>query len=118
MFTGRRDGLTSDKQTVDVPSPSISWEEAMAYFKSRGLSVIDMATLLGQSPFSPKKSLNSVRYGFSCGSIFFPVRFRFYYGLLECEKSKTESVYLLFQFDFQISYFDLVLVWIESVELN
>jgi peroxidase len=51
VFTGRRDGLTSDKQTVDLPSPSISWDQAMSYFKSRGLNVLDMATLLGQSPF-------------------------------------------------------------------
>ncbi|CAN6836159.1 unnamed protein product [Brassica oleracea] len=47
VFTGRRDGLTSDKQTVDLPSPSISWDASMAYFKSRGLNVLDMATLLG-----------------------------------------------------------------------
>ncbi|XP_010508422.1 PREDICTED: probable peroxidase 26 [Camelina sativa] len=47
VFTGRRDGLTSDKQNVDLPSPSISWDQAMDYFKSRGLSVLDMATLLG-----------------------------------------------------------------------
>ncbi|CAA7050475.1 unnamed protein product [Microthlaspi erraticum] len=47
VFTGRRDGFTSDKQTVDLPLPSISWNQAMAYFKSRGLNVLDMATLLG-----------------------------------------------------------------------
>ncbi|KFK37178.1 hypothetical protein AALP_AA4G224100 [Arabis alpina] len=47
VFTGRRDGLMSDRRTVDLPLPSISWEEAMAYFQSRGLSVLDMATLLG-----------------------------------------------------------------------
>ncbi|KAE8695548.1 putative peroxidase 61 [Hibiscus syriacus] len=46
-FTGRRDGLTSTKASVDLPSPSISWEASLAYFKSKGLDVLDMATLLG-----------------------------------------------------------------------
>ncbi|KAI4324336.1 hypothetical protein L6164_023883 [Bauhinia variegata] len=47
VFTGRRDGFKSDAASVDLPSPSISWEDALAYFKSRGLDVLDMTTLLG-----------------------------------------------------------------------
>ncbi|KAJ4846694.1 putative peroxidase 61 [Turnera subulata] len=47
VFTGRRDGMTSTAASVDLPSPSVSWEEALAYFKSKGLDVLDMTTLLG-----------------------------------------------------------------------
>ncbi|KAJ6908651.1 hypothetical protein NC651_018901 [Populus alba x Populus x berolinensis] len=47
VFTGRRDGVSSKAATVDLPSPSISGEEALAYFKSRGLDVLDLGTLLG-----------------------------------------------------------------------
>ncbi|KAE8665111.1 putative peroxidase 61 [Hibiscus syriacus] len=47
VFTGRRDGLKSTKASVDLPSPSISWEASLAYFKSKGLDVLDMTTLLG-----------------------------------------------------------------------
>ncbi|CAN0923034.1 Probable peroxidase 61 [Linum grandiflorum] len=47
VFTGRRDGMSSTASSVDLPSASISGEAALAYFKSRGLDVLDMATLLG-----------------------------------------------------------------------
>ncbi|KAM1050145.1 hypothetical protein ACFX13_032663 [Malus domestica] len=47
VLTGRRDGLTSTRSSVDLPSPSITWEDALKYFDSRGLNVLDMATLLG-----------------------------------------------------------------------
>ncbi|KAG2725929.1 hypothetical protein I3760_01G089000 [Carya illinoinensis] len=47
VLTGRRDGLTSTAASVDLPSPSISWEEALAYFKSKSLDVLDLGTLLG-----------------------------------------------------------------------
>ncbi|EOY04783.1 hypothetical protein QUC31_017088 [Theobroma cacao] len=47
VLTGRNDGITSTAASVDLPSPSISWEAALAYFKSKGLDVLDMATLLG-----------------------------------------------------------------------
>nr|TKR98673.1 hypothetical protein D5086_0000199900 [Populus alba] len=47
VFTGRRDGVSSKAATVDLPSPSISGGEALAYFKSRGLDVLDLGTLLG-----------------------------------------------------------------------
>ncbi|CAJ2661039.1 unnamed protein product [Trifolium pratense] len=47
VFTGRKDGMKSDAASVDLPSPSISWQESLAYFKSRGLDVLDMTTLLG-----------------------------------------------------------------------
>ncbi|KAL3752659.1 hypothetical protein ACJRO7_000120 [Eucalyptus globulus] len=47
VLTGRRDGMSSSKASVDLPSPSISWEEALAYFESRNLDVLDLATLLG-----------------------------------------------------------------------
>ncbi|EXC33981.1 putative peroxidase 61 [Morus notabilis] len=47
VYTGRRDGMTSKASSVDIPSPSISLEAATAYFKSKGLDVLDMVTLLG-----------------------------------------------------------------------
>ncbi|KAI6699153.1 hypothetical protein NL676_019272 [Syzygium grande] len=47
VLTGRRDGMSSSKASVDLPSPSISWEAALAYFELRGLDVLDLATLLG-----------------------------------------------------------------------
>lgn len=47
VFTGRRDGRLSSAASVDLPSPSTSWETALAYFKSKGLDVLDLATLLG-----------------------------------------------------------------------
>ncbi|KAK9087935.1 hypothetical protein Syun_030329 [Stephania yunnanensis] len=47
VLTGRKDGMTSRKETVDLPSPSISWESALSYFRSKGLDVLDMTTLLG-----------------------------------------------------------------------
>ncbi|KAK7261646.1 hypothetical protein RIF29_27962 [Crotalaria pallida] len=47
VFGGRKDGLKSDASSVDIPSPSISWQESLAYFNSRGLNVLDMTTLLG-----------------------------------------------------------------------
>ncbi|OIW03758.1 hypothetical protein TanjilG_30034 [Lupinus angustifolius] len=47
VFGGRKDGTKSDAASVDLPSPSISWQESLAYFKSRGLNVLDMTTLLG-----------------------------------------------------------------------
>lgn len=49
VFTGRKDGMRSDAASVDIPSPSVSWQEALAYFKSRGLNVLDMGTLLGKT---------------------------------------------------------------------
>lgn len=39
--------MSSSKASVDLPSPSISWEAALAYFELRGLDVLDLATLLG-----------------------------------------------------------------------
>ncbi|XVE81010.1 hypothetical protein DITRI_Ditri15bG0028200 [Diplodiscus trichospermus] len=47
VFTGRKDGFTSTAVSVDIPSPSISVDAALAYFKSKGLDVLDMVTLLG-----------------------------------------------------------------------
>ncbi|XVF65669.1 hypothetical protein PTKIN_Ptkin09bG0268200 [Pterospermum kingtungense] len=48
VYTGRRDGRTSNASLVDLPSPSISLEALLAYFKSKGsLDVLDMVTLLG-----------------------------------------------------------------------
>ncbi|KAK4254829.1 hypothetical protein QN277_007915 [Acacia crassicarpa] len=47
VFTGRRDGFKSDAASVDLPSPSISYHDALSYFKSKGLSELDMTTLLG-----------------------------------------------------------------------
>lgn len=48
VFTGRRDGMSSSAASVDLPSPSISWEQALSYFRSKGLDVLDLATLLGK----------------------------------------------------------------------
>ncbi|KAK3022528.1 hypothetical protein RJ639_046744 [Escallonia herrerae] len=36
VFLGRRDGMQSYAAWVDLPSPSISWESALAYFQSKG----------------------------------------------------------------------------------
>ncbi|XP_059632935.1 probable peroxidase 26 [Cornus florida] len=47
VLLGRRDGFESNSAAVDLPSSSISWESALAYFNSKKLDVQDMATLLG-----------------------------------------------------------------------
>ncbi|PKI38039.1 hypothetical protein CRG98_041569 [Punica granatum] len=47
VFTGRRDGPRTTAASVDLPSPSISWQQALAHFQSKGLDVLDLATLLG-----------------------------------------------------------------------
>ncbi|KAI3459795.1 hypothetical protein Pfo_016458 [Paulownia fortunei] len=47
VFLGRRDGVESNAAWVDLPLPSISLEEGLAYFKSKGLDAQDYATLLG-----------------------------------------------------------------------
>ena len=49
VYTGRRDCLRTSIDAVDFPSPSISWQEGLAYFESKSLDVLDMATLLGKS---------------------------------------------------------------------
>ncbi|KVH95634.1 hypothetical protein Ccrd_002344 [Cynara cardunculus var. scolymus] len=36
VVESRRDGLKSEASWVDLPSPSISWESALAYFTSKG----------------------------------------------------------------------------------
>ncbi|WCJ27640.1 Peroxidase superfamily protein [Euphorbia peplus] len=45
--TGRRDGLVSNSDDVDLPGPSTTVSEAFQIFKSRGLTLPDMVTLLG-----------------------------------------------------------------------
>ncbi|KAK1270242.1 putative peroxidase 26 [Acorus gramineus] len=47
VFTGRRDGMHSTARSVDLPPASITWNGALAYFKSRGLNFLDLGTLLG-----------------------------------------------------------------------
>ncbi|XP_030527762.1 probable peroxidase 26 [Rhodamnia argentea] len=47
VLTGRKDGMSSSKASVDLPPPSISWQAALEYFESRGLDVLDLTTLLG-----------------------------------------------------------------------
>lgn len=47
VLLGRRDGFESNAASVNLPSPSISWQSALAFFKSKGLDVQDMSTLLG-----------------------------------------------------------------------
>ncbi|OVA11060.1 Plant peroxidase [Macleaya cordata] len=45
--TGRKDGVVSNAAAVDLPSPSISLEASLSHFRSKGLDVLDMTTLLG-----------------------------------------------------------------------
>ncbi|KAL9322990.1 hypothetical protein ACSQ67_011043 [Phaseolus vulgaris] len=47
VFTGRKDGGISDAASVDLPSPSISLQKLIEYFKSRNLNEVHMTTLLG-----------------------------------------------------------------------
>ncbi|KAH6778385.1 Peroxidase superfamily protein [Perilla frutescens var. frutescens] len=47
VLLGRRDGVQSSEAWVDLPSPSISLDQGIAYFKSKGLDAQDYATLLG-----------------------------------------------------------------------
>nr|ADX01227.1 putative peroxidase [Cinnamomum micranthum f. kanehirae] len=47
VFTGRRDGFKSSAKSVDLPSPDITVQKALAYFKSKGLDELDLVTLLG-----------------------------------------------------------------------
>ncbi|XP_057777807.1 probable peroxidase 26 [Salvia miltiorrhiza] len=47
VFLGRRDGMESKASWVDLPSPAISIDQGIAYFKSKGLDDMDYATLLG-----------------------------------------------------------------------
>ncbi|OEL14606.1 Peroxidase 56 [Dichanthelium oligosanthes] len=45
--TGRRDGTVSSAAEVNLPSPSVSFAEALSAFRSIGLGVVDLTTLLG-----------------------------------------------------------------------
>ncbi|KAF5937618.1 hypothetical protein HYC85_025124 [Camellia sinensis] len=45
--TGRRDGLVSLAQNVNLPAPSISVSDSIKAFANKGLGVIDMVYLLG-----------------------------------------------------------------------
>ena len=47
VFTGRRDGFKSSAKSVDLPSPDITVQKALAHFKSKGLDELDLVTLLG-----------------------------------------------------------------------
>ncbi|KAF5183979.1 Peroxidase [Thalictrum thalictroides] len=47
VLTGRRDGLHSSAASVDLPSPSISFTDALDHFEKKGLNLLDMVTLLG-----------------------------------------------------------------------
>ncbi|KAK9725142.1 hypothetical protein RND81_05G124900 [Saponaria officinalis] len=47
VLTGRKDGFTSKASNVDLPSPYISLNDGLKYFKDRGLDVQDYTTLLG-----------------------------------------------------------------------
>ncbi|XP_047175989.1 probable peroxidase 61 [Vigna umbellata] len=47
VLTGRKDSSTSDAASVDLPSPSISLQELLVYFRSRNLNEVHMTTLLG-----------------------------------------------------------------------
>lgn len=52
VLTGRRDGGALNADAVDLPLPSLSFQESLAYFKSKGLDVLDMTTLLGNSSYN------------------------------------------------------------------
>ncbi|KAJ4747310.1 Peroxidase [Rhynchospora pubera] len=45
--TGRRDGLRSDPNDVNLPGPSLTVSEALQFFTSKGFSLNDMVILLG-----------------------------------------------------------------------
>ncbi|KAI3444213.1 hypothetical protein Pfo_000878 [Paulownia fortunei] len=45
--TGRRDGLVSDVNDVNLPGPSLSVADAFTFFRAKGLTLNDMVTLLG-----------------------------------------------------------------------
>lgn len=45
--TGRRDGLVSDPNQVNLPGPSFSVSEAFQSFNSKGMTLQEMVTLLG-----------------------------------------------------------------------
>ncbi|KAL7197889.1 hypothetical protein ACSBR2_020418 [Camellia fascicularis] len=45
--TGRRDGLVSDPNLVNLPGPSLSVSQALQFFTAKKLSLHDMVTLLG-----------------------------------------------------------------------
>lgn len=47
IFSGRKDGLQSNAASVDLPSPSVSLQELLGYFQSKGLNELDATTLLG-----------------------------------------------------------------------
>ena len=49
--TGRRDGLVSLAQNVDLPSPRISVNDSIAAFARKGLSATDMVFLLGTKQY-------------------------------------------------------------------
>ncbi|CAL5431619.1 unnamed protein product [Camellia sinensis] len=45
--TGRRDGLVSDPNLVNLPGPSLSVSQALQFFTAKKLNLHDMVTLLG-----------------------------------------------------------------------
>ncbi|KAM7279600.1 hypothetical protein ACFE04_006734 [Oxalis oulophora] len=45
--TGRRDGLVSNPDEVNLPGPQLSVSEAFEFFKAKGLTLNEMVTLLG-----------------------------------------------------------------------
>lgn len=45
--TGRKDGLVSSMKEVNLPGPNITLKDAIALFKTKGLEMGDLVTLLG-----------------------------------------------------------------------
>ncbi|KAM0946832.1 putative peroxidase [Dioscorea sansibarensis] len=45
--TGRRDGLVSDINDVNLPGPSLTVSQALGFFTAKGLALEDMVVLLG-----------------------------------------------------------------------
>lgn len=64
--TGRRDGLVSLAQNVDLPSPRISVNDSIAAFARKGLSATDMVYLLGTKQYISYYSLSYYIYSYLC----------------------------------------------------
>lgn len=45
--TGRRDGLVSNVNDVNLPGPQLSVSQAFSFFRAKGLTLNEMVTLLG-----------------------------------------------------------------------
>ncbi|KZV48464.1 putative peroxidase 61-like [Dorcoceras hygrometricum] len=121
VFLGRRDGLESKAEWVDLPSASISWEEGYAYFKSKGLDEQDYATLLGAHTLGKThcKNIHDRLYDFNKTQKPDPTMSRLLLGKLRklcpssLKKCKDSTVFLTDKdgdaYPFTITYYSNVL---------